>query len=82
MLHVAVTTTDRELIIKFNGFTHLRLDRKELIGIQAYILTLEGQHHIQFYNRSGQEIIVEYDNIEKWKQVLVELDKVPIFLEE
>jgi len=82
MLNVAVTTTEKEFIIKFNGCTHLRLDRRELLGYQAYILTLAGQHHIQFYNRSGQEIVVEYDDIHKWKQVLEELDKVTLFYDE
>lgn len=84
-MNIAVTATEREIFIRFNGITHFRIDRRELIGIQSWIINrgrVTPAWAIQFYARSSaQEITLQYDNQEKWTEVLKQLDGVP-FLNE
>lgn len=84
-MKIDVTSTEREVFIKFNGITHFRVDRRELIGLQSWLVNrgrVTPVQAIQFYTRScPQDIILEYDDIEKWREVLRQLDAVP-FLNE
>lgn len=70
--------------MKFDGITHFRCDRRELIGLQSWIINrgrVTPVYSVQIYTRSGREIILEYDNLEKWTSVLAGFDRVP-FLNE
>lgn len=82
---VEVTASEREIFIRFNGVTHFRCDRRELIGLQSWLVNrgrITPTYSIQFYTaRSGPDIILEYDDIAKWKEVLRQLDAIP-FLNE
>lgn len=84
-MEATVTATDREIFIKFNGITHFRCDRRELIGLQSWIVNRGREtpvYAIQLYTERGHhEIILEYDNIEKWQSVLVGLDNINILNE-
>lgn len=83
-MKIEVTATEREIFVKFNGVTHFRCDRRELIGLQSWLVNrgrVTPVYAIQIYARSGPEIILEYDNVEKWQEVLHQLDGVP-FLNE
>lgn len=83
-MKIEVTATEREIVIKFNGITHLRCDRRELLGLQSWVVNrgrLMPVYAVQIYTRCGKEIVLEYDSIEKWKKVLAGLDATP-FLNE
>lgn len=81
---IDVTSTEREIFVKFDGITHFRCDRREVLGLQSWIVNrgrITPIYVIQIYNRTSCEIILEYDNIEKWKLILNGFDKIP-FLNE
>lgn len=84
-MKIEVTSTEREVFIRFNGITHFRVDRRELIGLQSWVVNrgrVVPTFAVQIYTRAaGQEITLEYDNKEKWEEVLRQLDGVP-FLNE
>jgi hypothetical protein len=82
---IDVTATEREVFIRFNGTTHFRIDRRELIGLSSWIVNrgrVTPTYAVQIYTRSAaQEIVLEYDQLDKWTEVLRLLDDVP-FLNE
>jgi hypothetical protein len=84
-MKIDVISTEREVFIKFNGITHFRIDRRELVGLQSWKVDrgrVTPIYSIQIYTRAAnQEVVLEYDNIDKWKSVLDGLDGVP-FLNE
>lgn len=83
-MKIEVCSTEREVLIKFNDITHFRVDRRELIGLQSWSVNrgrVTPTYAIQVYTRSGVEIILEYDDVEKWRAVLAGLDATP-FLNE
>lgn len=84
-MKIEVTSTEREVFIKFNGVTHFRVDRRELIGLQSWRVDrgrVTPTFAIQIYTRSAaQEVTLEYDREEKWMEVLKQLDGIP-FLNE
>ena len=76
-MQIDVTSSEREIFIKFNGITHLRCDRRELVGLQSWVINrgrVTPTYGVQLYNRSGCHILLEYDDIDKWKAVLAGLD--------
>lgn len=79
-MKIDISTSERELFIKFDGITHFRCDRRELIGFQSWNVNRGREtpvFAIQLYTRSSaSDIILEYDDIEKWKGVLSQLDGV------
>lgn len=82
-MKVDVTSTEREVFIRFNGITHFRCDRREIVGLQSWIINrgrVTPTYAIQVVMRT-RDIILEYDSAEKWKRVLVGFDAVP-FLNE
>lgn len=83
-MKIDTTATEREVFIKFDGITHFRCDRRELLGLQSWIVNrgrVTPVYSVEIFTRCGSNIILEYDNIEKWKAVLAGLDSVP-FLNE
>ena len=84
-MDIEVTSTEREVFIKFNGITHFRIDRRDLVGLQSWLVNrgrVVPTYAIQIYSKSSaQEIILEYDDKKKWIEVLKQLDNVP-FLNE
>ncbi|XUM19747.1 hypothetical protein ACRAVF_18960 [Bradyrhizobium oligotrophicum S58] len=80
-----MSSTEREVFIRFNGITHFRIDRRELVGLQSWSVNrgrVNATYAIQIYTRSSaQEVTLEYDSIDKWTEVLRQLDGVP-FLNE
>lgn len=79
-MNIEVSSTEREVFIKFNGITHFRCDRRELVGLQSWLVNrgrITPVYSIQIYTRSSaQDIILEYDDIKKWQEVLRLLDDV------
>lgn len=83
-MKIEVKSTEREIFIRFNGITHFRVDRRELLGLQSWKVNrgrATPTYAVQVYVRCGTEITLEYDNEEKWKEVLNQLDNTP-FLNE
>lgn len=84
-MKIEVNATEREVFIRFNGVTHFRIDRREIVGLQSWSVNrgrVTPTYAIQIYTRSAaQEVTLEYDSIEKWSEVLRQLDGVP-FLNE
>lgn len=84
-MKIDVTATEREVFIRFNGVTHFRIDRRELVGLQSWKVNrgrIVPTSVIQIYTRSSaQEVLLEYDQEDKWIDVLHQLDEVP-FLNE
>ena len=84
-MKIDVTATEREVFIRFNEITHFRIDRRELIGLQSWQVNrgrVVPTYAIQIYTRSAaHEIVLEYDQLDKWTEVLRLLDDVP-FLNE
>ncbi|HYM31825.1 MAG TPA: hypothetical protein VEU47_11020 [Candidatus Cybelea sp.] len=83
-MEIKVFSTEREVLIKFNGITHFRCDRRRLIGLQSWIVDrgrVTPVYVVQIYIENGPEISLEYDNREKWAEVLNQLDTTP-FLNE
>lgn len=78
-MKIEVTSTEREVFVKFNGITHFRCDRRELIGLQSWIVNrgrVTPCYSIQIYTKTGPVILLEYDDIEKWKAVISGFDDV------
>lgn len=84
-MKIDVTSTEREVFIRFNGVTHFRVDRRELIGLQSWKVNrgrVIPTYAIQIYTKSStKEVILEYDQEDKWIEVLRQLDGIP-FLNE
>ena len=83
-MKIEVTSTEREVFIRFNEITHFRIDRRELVGLSSWIINrgrVTPTYAIQFYVARGGEVTLEYDSLEKWTEVLRQLDDVP-FLNE
>jgi hypothetical protein len=84
-MKIEVSSTEREVFIRFNGVTHFRIDRRELIGLQSWRVDrgrVTPTFAIQIFTRSSaQEVTLEYDKEDKWIEVLRQLDGVP-FLNE
>ena len=83
-MDIKVVSSEREVFVKFDGITHFRCDRRELIGLQSWIVNrgrITPVYSIQFYTRCGRDILLEYTDRDRWQRVLEELDKVP-FLNE
>lgn len=83
-MKIDVTSNEREIFIKFNNITHFRCDRRELIGLQSWVVNrgrITPVYSIEIFTKSNCNIILEYDNINKWKKVLDGLNNVP-FLNE
>lgn len=84
MLKIEVTSNEREVFIKFNGITHFRVDRRELVGLQSWTVNrgrVTPVYAIEIYLRCGHNVVLEYDSLDKWQEVLSGLDCVP-FLNE
>jgi hypothetical protein len=57
---------------------------REIIGLQTWIVNrgrVTPTYAVNIYTRSGSEIVLEYDNIAKWREVIASLDAAP-FLNE
>jgi hypothetical protein len=83
-MKIEVSSTEREVFIRFNGVTHFRVDRRRLIGLQSWIINrgrVTPTYAIQIYAEGSPEISLEYDSREKWQEILHQLDGVP-FLNE
>lgn len=84
-MKIDVTATEREVFIRFNGVTHFRVDRRELVGLQSWKVNrgrVVPTYAIQIYTKSSaQDVLLEYDQEDKWIEVLRQLDDVP-FLNE
>jgi hypothetical protein len=81
---IEVSTTERELFIRFNGLTHARIDRRELLGVQSW-KTNRGREtpvfSLEFYTRCGHNMLLQYDREDIWKEVLTKLDGVQLLNE-
>jgi hypothetical protein len=83
-MRIEVSSTEREVFIKFNDITHCRFDRRELSGLSSWIIDrgrVTKTYAIDIVMKNGPNIQLEYDNFEKWKTVLDGLDATP-FLNE
>jgi hypothetical protein len=83
-MRIEVSSSEREVFIRFDGITHFRCDRRELIGLQSWVVNrgrVTPVYSIQLYVRSGIDIVLEYDSQDKWKKVLAGLETTP-FLNE
>lgn len=54
--------------IYFNDTLHLAFSRREVIGLQSWTFT--GVFSIELTFRNGATITTEYDDVDKWKQIL------------
>lgn len=83
-MKIDVTSSEREVFVKFNGITHFRFDRREITGLQSWVVNrgrVTPVYSIEVFTRCGKNAILEYDDIEKWTTVLSGLDSIP-FLNE
>lgn len=84
-MNIEVSATEREIFIRFNGVTHFRCDRRELIGLQSWYVDrgrVTTVYAIQIYTARGKkDVTLEYTRRETWEEVLRQLDIVP-FLNE
>ena len=60
--------------IRFGGLLHLHL-RRPIFAVQSWVEERQAKFTIQ-YTTAGGEVTSEYDDREKWKAILVEIDKV------
>ncbi len=60
--------------IYIDGILHLRFVQQQLIGIQSW---KEGPSwfSIEYYFKEAKPILCAYDNIDKWKAVLKQIDE-------
>ena len=78
-MNIIVTATEREVFIKFDGITHFRCDRRELLGLQSWIVNrgrVTPVYAVQIYTKCGRDITLEYDKFDKWREVLDKLDGI------
>lgn len=83
-MKIEVNSTEREVFVRFNGVTHLRCDRREIVGLQSWVVNrgrVTPVYSIEIHTRCGNNIVLEYDTADKWKHVLSGLDSTP-FLNE
>lgn len=75
-----VLVKDNNIKIYINRVLFLSLKKDEIIGLQSWIRGDEKlKYCIEFYTKSGTEILTEYDELYKWKSILDLLDKNEIF---
>lgn len=73
---VVTVEFDPEAIkIKFGGVLHLWLDRPTLVGVQSW-QTGERRYAIKYYFRGADPVLSEYDDVDKWREILSRLDEV------
>jgi hypothetical protein len=77
--NIEVSSSDFDLLIKFDGITHLRVSLAQLVGIQSWIQGKNNKKYIIEYSTKTTTIQSEYDDRNKWEQILAELDKLEIF---
>lgn len=83
-MRIEVTSSEREIFIRFGGVTHFRCDRREIVGLQSWIINrgrVTPTYAIEIHMRCGNNITLEYDRMDKWEAVLSGLDATP-FLNE
>lgn len=81
---VNVLATEREIQIKLNGITHCRVDRRELVGLQSWIVNrgrVTPVYAIELCMRCSVSVTLEYDNRTIWENVLAGLDTTAFFNE-
>ncbi len=61
----------KQIKILIDDILHLSIKQEELIAIQSWIMGYgpEAKYHIEFTTKT-QAVNSEYDNIEKWKNIL------------
>lgn len=64
------------LKIRFDDVTHLRVDATKLIGHQAWREGYGNRKFVIEYTTTGGQIVCEYDSEEKWREILMGLDRV------
>ncbi len=70
---------DNNLKIYINDIIFLSIKHNQLIGFQSWILGQEIKKYcIEFYTTSG-DILTEYDDCSKWKDILKLLDTADLF---
>lgn len=62
------------LKIYIDNIPHLIIKVKDLIGIQSWTLSRDNLYYIEFYFKDGSDFYSEYDDIERWKEILRILD--------
>jgi hypothetical protein len=64
-----VTVNGRTLRIYINEVLHLAIDREKFIGLQSWIEEVDW-FCIEYYYLGSDPILSEYDDFEKWKEIL------------
>lgn len=76
MIDISVKMQFNALKVYFGDVTHLRIDATKLVGHQSWREGYGNRKWVIEYTVSGTApIICEYDSEEKWKAILVGLDK-------
>lgn len=69
----SITTKGAYLKIFIDGVVHVCIEQKKIVGFQSW-KSGNGWYCIEFYT-SKKSILLEYDNIAKWKSILDLLNK-------
>lgn len=77
----SIKNKDNKIEILIDGVPHLSFNRKKLVGFQSWIIGEEHQiYYIEFYFKN-REILTEYDNKDKWEQILGLLSKENLYFD-
>lgn len=74
---VKVEVRHLSIRIYINDALHLLIKLENLIGIQSWI-NRKNNYSIEYSMKDGAEILSEYDDLDLWKSILEQLDKIQL----
>lgn len=74
-----VKVADNRVTIYNNGLLHLTFKKEGLVGIQSYIDGDKNMYTIEYYFEKDVVISTEYNTIEKWIEILKQLNDKIVF---
>lgn len=73
---ITVEVKFNSIRILFGELIHLRIDATKLLGYQSWREGYGSKKFVIEYTLQGGQIVCEYDAEDKWKEILIGLDKV------
>ncbi len=72
-MEVTATRDWHYLKLYIDGILYVIVPMENFDGLQSWMD--DGKYFIEFYQKGGTIILLEFMDIEKWKKILAEIDK-------
>lgn len=74
-MKIEVEVSHYNIVVRINGVTHLRLERRHYLGHQSWLDGNDRNKFVIEYTLVGGQITCDYDSREKWVTILDGLDR-------